>query len=73
MFPKLTGWIKNRQLILNNYESNVRDVKHLIKQLKETLNPNMCRGLVDCFLTRKQKEEVEKHVVAVQHIEQKCI
>ncbi|XP_029014807.1 cytochrome P450 2K1-like [Betta splendens] len=57
MFPKLTGWVKNRKLLLANSESTVRDVKTLIKQLKDTLNPNTCRGLVDCFLTRQQKEE----------------
>ncbi|XP_071329721.1 cytochrome P450 2K1-like [Trachinotus anak] len=57
MFPRLVGWIKNRQLILKNVEMTIRDVKDLIKQLKETLNPHTCRGLVDCFLIRKQKEE----------------
>ncbi|XP_018536346.1 cytochrome P450 2K1 [Lates calcarifer] len=57
MFPRLVSWIKNRQLILKNVEMTVRDVKDLIKQLKETLNPHTCRGLVDCFLIRKQKEE----------------
>ncbi|XP_035035736.2 cytochrome P450 2K1-like isoform X1 [Hippoglossus stenolepis] len=57
MFPRLVGWIRNRQLILQNVQSSIRDVKELIKQLRETLNPNSCRGLVDCFLVRKQKEE----------------
>ncbi|XP_029014809.1 cytochrome P450 2K1-like [Betta splendens] len=57
MFPKLAGWVKNRQQILNKFESIVRGVKTLIQQLKDTLNPNTCRGLVDCFLTRQQKEE----------------
>ncbi|XP_040919205.1 cytochrome P450 2K1-like isoform X2 [Toxotes jaculatrix] len=57
MFPRLVRWIKNRQLILKNVEMTVRDVKDLIRQLKETLNPHTCRGLVDCFLIRKQKEE----------------
>ncbi|KAF1379517.1 hypothetical protein PFLUV_G00176870 [Perca fluviatilis] len=57
MFPRLVGWIKNRQLILKNVEMSIRDVKDLIRHLKETLNPQICRGLVDCFLNRKQKEE----------------
>ncbi|XP_051245386.1 cytochrome P450 2K1 isoform X1 [Dicentrarchus labrax] len=57
MFPRLVSWIKNRQLILKNAEMTIRDVKVLIKHLKETLNPHICRGLVDCFLIRKQKEE----------------
>ncbi|KAG7242878.1 hypothetical protein INR49_018133, partial [Caranx melampygus] len=57
MFPRLVSWIKNRKLILKNVEMTVRDVKQLIEQLKETLNLHTCRGLVDCFLIRKQKEE----------------
>ncbi|KAL3053728.1 hypothetical protein OYC64_006117 [Pagothenia borchgrevinki] len=35
----------------------IRDVKALVKNLKETLNPSVCRGLVDRFLIRKEKEE----------------
>ena len=58
MFPWLAKWVKARQVILKNTEMTVRDVKDLIKHLKETLNPQICRGLVDCFLIRKQKEEV---------------
>ncbi|XP_073349825.1 cytochrome P450 2K1-like isoform X1 [Pagrus major] len=57
MFPRLVSWIKNRQKMLNNRDMTVKDVKDLIKHLKETLNPHMCRGLVDCFLIRQQKEE----------------
>ncbi|XP_044036193.1 cytochrome P450 2K1-like [Siniperca chuatsi] len=57
MFPRLVGWIKNRQVISENTEMTIRDVKDLIKRLKETLNPHICRGLVDCFLLRKQKED----------------
>uniref|UniRef100_A0A3B4ES68 Cytochrome P450 2K1-like n=1 Tax=Pundamilia nyererei TaxID=303518 RepID=A0A3B4ES68_9CICH len=57
MFPRLFGWIKNRQVVLKNVEMNVRDIKNLIKHLKETLESGLCRGLVDCFLIRKQKEE----------------
>lgn len=63
MFPRLFGWIKNRQVVLKNVEMNVRDIKNLIKHLKETLEPGLCRGLVDCFLIRKQKEEVRLCVV----------
>nr|XP_015801058.2 cytochrome P450 2K1 [Nothobranchius furzeri] len=61
MFPWLVGWIKNRQVIKNNSEMSIRDVRDLIQQLKETLNPQMCRGLVDCFLIQKQKDE-DSHV-----------
>ncbi|KAJ4932605.1 hypothetical protein JOQ06_011023 [Pogonophryne albipinna] len=57
MFPRLLSWIKNRHLLLQNVEMTTRDVKALVKNLKETLNPSVCRGLVDCFLIRKKKEE----------------
>ncbi|XP_059204281.1 cytochrome P450 2K1-like [Centropristis striata] len=57
MFPRLVSWIENRQLILKNTETSISVVKDLINSLKETLNPHLCRGLVDCFLIRKQKEE----------------
>ncbi|XP_041812146.1 cytochrome P450 2K1-like [Chelmon rostratus] len=57
MFPRLASWIKNRRLILENTEMTMRDVKDLVNHLQESLNPHICRGLVDCFLIRKQKEE----------------
>ncbi|XP_029982357.1 cytochrome P450 2K1-like [Sphaeramia orbicularis] len=61
MFPQLAGWIKDRKQMLKNLEINVKDVKHLVMALQETLNPDICRGFVDCFLIRKQKEE-DSHV-----------
>ncbi|XP_051796877.1 cytochrome P450 2K1-like isoform X2 [Acanthochromis polyacanthus] len=57
MFPRMLRWVKNRRVILNHIENNERDVKDLVKHLKETLNPNMCRGFVDCFLIRQQKDQ----------------
>ncbi|XP_029944992.1 cytochrome P450 2K1-like [Salarias fasciatus] len=57
MFPRLASWVKNRHLILRNYDLAISDVKDLVKHLKETLIPHSCRGLVDCFLIRKQKED----------------
>ncbi|XP_068191943.1 cytochrome P450 2K1-like [Antennarius striatus] len=57
MFPRLFCWIKNRQLVLKNREVFISNSKHLITTLKETLNPELCRGFVDCFLIRKQKDE----------------
>ncbi|CAJ1075060.1 hypothetical protein L3Q82_014178%2C partial [Xyrichtys novacula] len=57
MFPRLFCWIKNRQQILRNTETLVQNVKGLLKDLTETLSPQICRGLVDCFLIRKQKDE----------------
>uniref|UniRef100_A0A3Q2QMD0 Cytochrome P450 2K1 n=1 Tax=Fundulus heteroclitus TaxID=8078 RepID=A0A3Q2QMD0_FUNHE len=65
MFPRLVGWIKGRQVILENGEMTESDVKDLIKKLKETLKLQMCRGLVDCFLIRKQKEEASQYFYSV--------
>ncbi|XP_035763966.1 cytochrome P450 2K1-like [Neolamprologus brichardi] len=57
MFPRLFRWIKNHQVVLKNVETTIRDVTYLITYLKETLDPDMCQGFVDCFLIWKQKEE----------------
>uniref|UniRef100_A0A3P8QB65 Uncharacterized protein n=1 Tax=Astatotilapia calliptera TaxID=8154 RepID=A0A3P8QB65_ASTCA len=57
MFPRLFRWIKNHQVVLKNVETTIRDVKYLITYLKETLDPDMCQGFVDCFLIWKHKEE----------------
>uniref|UniRef100_A0A8C2ZHQ0 Cytochrome P450 n=1 Tax=Cyclopterus lumpus TaxID=8103 RepID=A0A8C2ZHQ0_CYCLU len=50
LFPWLGKWIPNKQemhsLIVANKKQNLR----LFSRLKETLNPQMCRGFVDSFL-----------------------
>ncbi|XP_032443871.1 cytochrome P450 2K4-like [Xiphophorus hellerii] len=56
-FPRLVGWIKSRQVMLKNGETTMREIKDLTQKLKETLNPQICRGMIDCFLIQKQKEE----------------
>ncbi|XP_034047255.1 cytochrome P450 2K1-like [Thalassophryne amazonica] len=56
-FPWLHHFIANRKLILKYTEGNIRRFKELLNNLKETLNSHMCRGLVDCFLNRKKKDE----------------
>uniref|UniRef100_A0A3Q3VQF0 Uncharacterized protein n=1 Tax=Mola mola TaxID=94237 RepID=A0A3Q3VQF0_MOLML len=71
-FPRKFSWIKNRQLIIKNVETNVRDVKDLVKSLKETLNPQACRGFVDAFLIREQKEQ-DSDVVGVHYNEKNLI
>ncbi|XP_068435685.1 cytochrome P450 2K1-like [Clinocottus analis] len=57
MFPRLVRWVQKRQLLLKNVAMAVGDIKELSLHLKETLDPHHCRGLIDCFLIRKQKEE----------------
>ncbi|XP_056143538.1 cytochrome P450 2K1-like [Lampris incognitus] len=57
VFPWLGNWIKSSRTIRKNIKMNVGDMRDLIRHLKETMNTHMCRGIVDSFLIRKQKEE----------------
>uniref|UniRef100_A0A668AFJ0 Cytochrome P450 2K1-like n=1 Tax=Myripristis murdjan TaxID=586833 RepID=A0A668AFJ0_9TELE len=57
MFPWLGHWIKNRKQIMKNKDRNLTDIRDLVKHLKETLNPQVRRGLVDSFLIREQKDK----------------
>lgn len=41
-----------------NAEKNKKEVRKLVSDLQETLTPGERRGFVDCFLLRKQSEEV---------------
>ncbi|XP_029014805.2 cytochrome P450 2K1-like [Betta splendens] len=56
-FPWLGRWIKNRELLLKQRDRNVKEVGDSIRRLKESLSPDCCRGLVDCFLVCQKKEE----------------
>ncbi|XP_010866620.2 cytochrome P450 2K1 isoform X1 [Esox lucius] len=56
MFPRLGPWLKNWRSIMNNVEINKKELKELVQGLRETLNPQMCRGFVDSFLIRKQED-----------------
>ncbi|CAB1350115.1 unnamed protein product [Coregonus sp. 'balchen'] len=44
MFSWLGPWLKSRKVMLKNVDNNHRDVKELVRGLKESLNPQMCRG-----------------------------
>ncbi|XP_062303960.1 cytochrome P450 2K1-like isoform X1 [Osmerus eperlanus] len=57
MFPRLGPLIKNLTFFLRNVDDAKREISDLITGLKETLDPQVCRGFVDAFLTRKQKLE----------------
>ncbi|KAI4887978.1 hypothetical protein NFI96_001881 [Prochilodus magdalenae] len=57
MYPWLRSWIKTRELIVRNRESCIKGINELVNRLQETLNPQDCRCLVDCFLVRKQNAE----------------
>ncbi|KAF1379519.1 hypothetical protein PFLUV_G00176900 [Perca fluviatilis] len=53
MFPWLGPFLKNWRDAIKNVEANRGEIKSLIADLKETLNPEMCRCFVDAFLSRK--------------------
>ncbi|XP_070704106.1 cytochrome P450 2K1-like [Pempheris klunzingeri] len=52
-FPRLFNWLGARKQMMENAFANRRKVAELVEGLQDTLNPQMCRGLVDSFLARK--------------------
>lgn len=61
MFPWLKPWVKNLKLMLKNQQIQVEEMKRIIRDLQETLNPQDPRGFIDSFLVRKQIAEVSLH------------
>ncbi|XP_037649485.1 cytochrome P450 2K1-like isoform X1 [Sebastes umbrosus] len=62
MFPWLGPFLKNYKHLMKNVEDNKEQIRSIIADLKETLNPDMCRCFVDAFLTRKlnlEESEIE--------------
>ncbi|XP_047243884.1 cytochrome P450 2K1-like isoform X1 [Girardinichthys multiradiatus] len=57
MFPRLFKWLTTRKEFLETVAANRKQNSALFSQLKQTLNPEMCRGFVDAFLVRKQNLE----------------
>ncbi|XP_048847065.1 cytochrome P450 2K1-like [Brienomyrus brachyistius] len=55
MFPRLGPWLKDWITLKKNIESNIEQVKGLVKNLQETLNAEDRRCLVDSFLIRQQE------------------
>ncbi|XP_068565184.1 cytochrome P450 2K1-like [Cebidichthys violaceus] len=62
MFPWICKWIVNRREIRKAVAFNMKQNSELFSRLKETLNPQMCRGFVDAFLVRKQNLEPSSSV-----------
>ncbi|XP_010786443.1 cytochrome P450 2K1-like [Notothenia coriiceps] len=52
-FPWLGPCIKNWRDLMKLVEDSMKETRSMIADLKETLNPDMCRCFVDAFLTRK--------------------
>ncbi|XP_045917532.1 cytochrome P450 2K1-like isoform X2 [Micropterus dolomieu] len=57
MFPWIFNWVSNRKEMQKLTSTNIKQNLLLFSRLKETLNPQMCRGFVDAFLVRKQNLE----------------
>ncbi|XP_067312745.1 cytochrome P450 2K1-like [Pseudorasbora parva] len=57
IFPWLGLFFNNKRIIVRNMLQNRAQVTKLIAGLRETLNPQDCRGFVDSFLMRKQSDE----------------
>ncbi|XP_076858094.1 cytochrome P450 2K4-like isoform X2 [Brachyhypopomus gauderio] len=60
MFPWLRVWLKNWKIIMRNREKTLKDIMQIVHSLQETLNPQDCRGLIDCFLVRKLNAKAEE-------------
>ncbi|XP_023204049.1 cytochrome P450 2K1-like isoform X2 [Xiphophorus maculatus] len=56
-FPTLFKRSANRRILLEMNAASQKQNLALFSNLKETLNPQMCRGLADAFLVQKQKLE----------------
>ena len=63
MFPWIGKWIADRKELHTIIAESKKRNQQLFSRLKETLNPQMCRGFVDAFLLRKQNLEVGKHYI----------
>ncbi|KAL3052117.1 hypothetical protein OYC64_004802 [Pagothenia borchgrevinki] len=57
MFPWIGKWVANRKELHTMVAANKEQNRRLFTCLKETFNPQMCRGFVDSFLLRKQNLE----------------
>lgn len=57
-FPWLGPLIRHKRFLLRSFEANKQQNLRLFARLQETLNPQMCRGLVDSFVVRKQHLQV---------------
>ncbi|XP_067088328.1 cytochrome P450 2K1-like [Osmerus mordax] len=57
LFPWLGKFLSTKRQINKNARANKNQIMDLISCLKDTLNPQMCRGFVDSFLSRKQNLE----------------
>uniref|UniRef100_A0A673CEY0 Cytochrome P450 2K1-like n=1 Tax=Sphaeramia orbicularis TaxID=375764 RepID=A0A673CEY0_9TELE len=57
LFPWMGRWIADKSEFEKCSNLNKKQNMELFSRLKETLNPQMCRGFVDAFMVRKQTLE----------------
>ncbi|XP_059211944.1 cytochrome P450 2K1-like isoform X2 [Centropristis striata] len=57
LFPRLFWWSASRKTFLQLGADSKKQNLQLLSVLKETLNPEKCRGFVDAFLVHKKKLE----------------
>uniref|UniRef100_A0A4W5PWV4 Uncharacterized protein n=1 Tax=Hucho hucho TaxID=62062 RepID=A0A4W5PWV4_9TELE len=67
MFPWLGPWINNLTCLKKSMADTKMEVTELVRDLKETLNPQMCRGFVDSFLVQKQILEESGNMDSLYH------
>nr|AGN04287.1 cytochrome P450 [Oryzias melastigma] len=58
MVPWLFKWVGSRREVHACAAANRKQNRSIFTHLKETLNPQMCRGFVDAFLVKRQTLEV---------------
>lgn len=58
MVPWLFKWVASRREVHECAAANRKQNNSIFSHLKETLNPQMCRGFVDAFLVKGQTLEV---------------
>ncbi|XP_038582467.1 cytochrome P450 2K1-like [Micropterus salmoides] len=57
LFPWIGKWFAGKKEFHKSFAANIKQNLQLFSHLKETLNPQMCRGFVDAFLVHKQNLE----------------
>ncbi len=67
LFPWIGKWPNDVKEFKKNIATNRQQNLKLFSRLKESLNPQMCRGFVDAFLVQKQKMEVRKRIITHQN------
>ncbi|KAJ0061348.1 hypothetical protein NL108_016183 [Boleophthalmus pectinirostris] len=56
LFPWLGRLVPNRNEVMKNKEEAEEQNRRFFQKLRETLNPQMCRGFVDAFMLTQEKE-----------------